>query len=51
MENNLAVVDYSAGGPASQEATHRCPTGAIQWVEGEQFVKQKFVSFTGVRLD
>lgn len=37
MENNLPVVDYGAGGPALPEATSRCPTGAIQWVEGNQF--------------
>ncbi|MHC4106813.1 MAG: (Fe-S)-binding protein, partial [Planctomycetota bacterium] len=43
MENNLPVVDYSAGGPALPQATHRCPTDAIQWVEGEQFTRQKFV--------
>jgi len=36
MVNNLPVVDYSAGGPAAAEATWRCPTGAIQWVVGEQ---------------
>ncbi|MEA3291060.1 MAG: (Fe-S)-binding protein [Pseudomonadota bacterium] len=38
MENNLPIVDYSAGGPALPEATHRCPTGAIQWLESGQFV-------------
>ena len=37
MESNLPVVDYSAGGPASRDATLRCPTGAIRWVEGNQF--------------
>lgn len=37
MENNLPVIDYSAGGPALPDATYRCPTGAIAWVEGEQF--------------
>lgn len=37
MENNLPVVDYTQGGPALPEATFRCPTGAIQWVEGDQF--------------
>ncbi len=37
MENNLPVVAYDAGGPATPVATHRCPTGAIQWVEGGQF--------------
>ena len=36
MVNNLPVVDYSAGGPASVKATLRCPTGAIQWVVGDQ---------------
>ncbi|MHC4414693.1 MAG: (Fe-S)-binding protein [Planctomycetota bacterium] len=51
MEDNLPVVDYSAGGPAAPEATHRCPTGAIQWVEGGQFSPQKFVPLTGVHLD
>jgi Na+-translocating ferredoxin:NAD+ oxidoreductase RNF subunit RnfB len=37
MVNNLPLVDYSKGGPARPEATHRCPTGAIQWVVGRQF--------------
>jgi Na+-translocating ferredoxin:NAD+ oxidoreductase subunit B len=37
MRDNLPVVDYGAGGPATPQATYRCPTGAIQWVEGEQF--------------
>jgi Na+-translocating ferredoxin:NAD+ oxidoreductase RNF subunit RnfB len=40
MENNLPIVDYSKGGPAQPEATFRCPTGAIQWVEGAQFSKE-----------
>jgi len=37
MQDNLPVVDYGAGGPAAPQATYRCPTGAIQWVEGTQF--------------
>ncbi|MEA3277414.1 MAG: RnfABCDGE type electron transport complex subunit B [Pseudomonadota bacterium] len=37
MEDNLPVVDYGAGGPARPEATFRCPTGAIQWLDGAQF--------------
>lgn len=37
MVGNLPVVDYGAGGPASPVAVVRCPTGAIQWVTGEQF--------------
>ncbi len=41
MENNLPVVDYAAGGPASPAATWRCPTGAIQWVTGQQFTEEE----------
>jgi hypothetical protein len=41
MENNLPIVDYSAGGPARPEATYRCPTGAIQWVTSGQFSTEK----------
>ncbi len=37
MENNLPVVDYTADIPIRPEATFRCPTKAIQWLEGEQF--------------
>jgi electron transport complex protein RnfB len=37
MQDNLPRVDYGAGGPATPQATYRCPTGAIQWVEGGQF--------------
>ncbi len=37
MQDNLPLVDYRAGGPARPEATFRCPTGAIQWLEGRQF--------------
>lgn len=37
MENNLPIVDYSGGGPALPEATSRCPTDAIIWLEGGQF--------------
>ena len=37
MRNHLPVVDYSKGGPATSKITERCPTGAIQWVVGEQF--------------
>jgi len=39
MEGNLPIVDYAAAGPASPEATRRCPTGAIGRVEGEQFTE------------
>ncbi|MET0061889.1 MAG: RnfABCDGE type electron transport complex subunit B [Candidatus Thiodiazotropha endolucinida] len=40
MKDNLPVVDYSGGGPAHPAATYRCPTGAIQWLEGGQFANQ-----------
>lgn len=41
MEDNLPVVDYAGGGPARPEAVYRCPTGAIQWLEGAQFADQE----------
>src|SRR3989338_1222129 len=37
MTNGLAVVDYAKNDLAGPEATRRCPTGAIVWVEGAQF--------------
>lgn len=41
MRDNLPVVDYAAGGPAAPAATFRCPTGAIRWVEREQFIEDE----------
>lgn len=41
MENNLPVFDYANGGPAQPDATFRCPTGSIQWLEGGQFEEQE----------
>lgn len=41
MENNLPVIDYSAGGPATPEAVFRCATRSIVWLEGEQFEDQE----------
>lgn len=37
MVNNLAVIDYDKNVLASPEAVGRCPTGAIVWLEGQQF--------------
>ena len=37
MHENLPVINYSTGGPAKPAATNRCPTGAICWLQGEQF--------------
>jgi Na+-translocating ferredoxin:NAD+ oxidoreductase RNF subunit RnfB len=37
MSGNLPRIDYSSGLPVTAAATARCPTGAIQWLEGNQF--------------
>lgn len=37
MKNGLPVIDYSKNERSGPEATARCPTGAIRWVEGAQF--------------
>jgi Na+-translocating ferredoxin:NAD+ oxidoreductase RNF subunit RnfB len=37
MVNGLAVIDYAKNELAAPEATFRCPTGAIAWVEDRQF--------------
>jgi Na+-translocating ferredoxin:NAD+ oxidoreductase subunit B len=39
IRNGLAVVDYSQNALAAPSATRRCPTNAIVWVEGMQFVQ------------
>lgn len=40
MVNGLAVVHYEKNELAGPEATVRCPTGAIVWVEGTQFTER-----------
>jgi Na+-translocating ferredoxin:NAD+ oxidoreductase RNF subunit RnfB len=37
MEHGLAVIDYDLIEQANPKAVERCPTGAIVWVEGQQF--------------
>lgn len=37
IHDGLAVVDYTKNALASPEATRRCPTDAIAWVEGAQW--------------
>ena len=37
IKNGLAVIDYDKVETANPDATARCPTGAIVWVEGAQF--------------
>lgn len=49
MEGNLPVVDYAAGGPAAPDATRRCPTGAIRWVEGQQFQTRSLAPLMSTR--
>jgi len=39
MINNLAVINYEKNELTSPKAIERCPTGAIVWVEGQQFVE------------
>lgn len=51
MENNLPVIDYSAGGPAEPAATERCPTGAIRWVERGQFTEESTPLLSEAALD
>lgn len=41
MKNGFAVVDYAKSDLAGPEATRRCPTDAIVWVEGAQFTKSQ----------
>jgi Na+-translocating ferredoxin:NAD+ oxidoreductase RNF subunit RnfB len=37
IERGLAVIDYAQNAIATPDATRRCPTGAILWVDGAQF--------------
>ena len=37
--NGLAVIDYTKQGLAAPDATKRCPTGAIVWVENAQLLE------------
>lgn len=41
MRSGLAVIDYSHNALADPSATRRCPTGAIAWVEGMQFMQPR----------
>jgi RnfABCDGE-type electron transport complex B subunit len=40
MKNNLPVIDYGKNELATPDATRRCPTNAIVWIEGQQFKKK-----------
>jgi RnfABCDGE-type electron transport complex B subunit len=39
MIDNLAVINYEKNELTDPKAISRCPTGAIVWVEGQQFVE------------
>jgi len=41
MRDGLAVIDYARNAAATPDATVRCPTGAIAWVEGAQFTNKQ----------
>lgn len=41
MRDNLPRIDYGAGVPVTDAATRRCPTGAILWLQGDQFSEQE----------
>ena len=41
MKDNLPVIDYSSGGEAKPDATFRCATRSIVWLEREQFEDQE----------
>ncbi|MCB0599279.1 MAG: RnfABCDGE type electron transport complex subunit B [Lewinellaceae bacterium] len=43
IRSNLAVINYELNHLASPEATLRCPTNAIVWVEDQQFEKRPTV--------
>lgn len=44
MKDGLAVIDYTKNALAGPEATRRCPTGAIVWVEGAQFAGERKIA-------
>ncbi|HEX2716973.1 MAG TPA: hypothetical protein VHM67_04785, partial [Gemmatimonadaceae bacterium] len=40
IASGVAVIDYSLNELAQQRAVERCPTGAIVWLSGAQFVRE-----------
>ncbi|KAB2879018.1 RnfABCDGE type electron transport complex subunit B [bacterium] len=51
MKNNLPVIDYSKNELASPQATRRCPTNAIVWIEGMQFKKKSSANLPVGRVE
>jgi Na+-translocating ferredoxin:NAD+ oxidoreductase subunit B len=50
MRQGLAVIDYDRIELANPAATARCPTGAILWLEGQQFVRIRD-EYAGIRKE
>jgi Na+-translocating ferredoxin:NAD+ oxidoreductase RNF subunit RnfB len=44
ISDGLAVIDYTKHALADPSATRRCPTGAIVWIEGVQFMRGRTVA-------
>jgi len=40
MKDELPLIHFESGLPITPKPTLRCPTGAIQWLEGDQFQDQ-----------
>jgi electron transport complex protein RnfB len=51
MKNNLAIIDYSKNELASPQATKRCSTNAIVWIEDRQFKKKAMASLPVGRIE
>ncbi len=41
MVNELPIIHYESGLPVTPEPASRCPTAAIQWVDGAQFNEEE----------
>ena len=50
VASGVAVVDYQLNELAAFEATLRCPTGAIVWLDGAQFAQPSNEMMRGVRI-
>jgi Na+-translocating ferredoxin:NAD+ oxidoreductase RNF subunit RnfB len=45
IRKGLAVIDYDLNHLATKDATRRCPTGAIVWLDGEQQFDEQIEEF------
>jgi ferredoxin len=50
VASGVAVIDYELNQLAAPEATVRCPTGAIVWIDGAQFAQTSNERNRGVRV-